>query len=114
MKTRRKFTKEFKQTAVRRLESGQSVGEVARALEVHPSDLQRWRRELREHGERAFNGAGKKRAEESRVHHILVVGQKEQQADAVSVRIHGKGQQGVKPRAEVIREILSAIRERQG
>jgi transposase-like protein len=67
MKTRRKFTKEFKQTAVRRLESGQSVGEVARALEVHPSDLQRWRRELREHGERAFNGAGKKRAEESRV-----------------------------------------------
>src|SRR5438876_1269597 len=54
------------------------------------------------------------RAEESRVHHILVVGQKEQQADAVSVRIHGKGQQGVKPRAEVIREILSAIRERQG
>ena len=49
------------------LESGQSVGEVARALEVQPSDLQRWRRELREHGERAFNGAGKKRAEESRV-----------------------------------------------
>jgi transposase len=67
MKARRKFTKEFKQTAVRRLESGQSVGEVARALEVHPSDLQRWRRELREHGERAFNGAGKKRVEESRV-----------------------------------------------
>jgi transposase-like protein len=67
MKARRKFTKEFKQTAVRRIESGQSVGEVARALEVHPSDLQRWRRELREHGERAFSGVGKKRAEESRV-----------------------------------------------
>jgi transposase len=67
MKARRKFTKEFKQTAVRRIESGQSVGEVARALEVHPSDLQRWRRELRDHGERAFSGAGKKRAEESRV-----------------------------------------------
>ena len=67
MKTRRKFTKEFKQAAVRRLESGQSIAEVARALEVHPSDLQRWRRELREHGERAFAGAGKKRTEESRV-----------------------------------------------
>ena len=67
MKARRKFSKEFKQTAVRRLESGQSVAEVARALEVHPSDLQRWRRELRDHGERAFSGAGKKRAEESRV-----------------------------------------------
>jgi transposase len=67
MKSRRKFTKDFKQTAVRRLESGQSMAEVARALEVHPSDLHRWRRELQEHGARAFSGAGKKRAEESRV-----------------------------------------------
>ncbi len=54
MKSRRKFTKDFKQTAVRRLNSGQSVAEVARALEVHPSDLHRWRRELQDHGERAF------------------------------------------------------------
>ena len=67
MKSRRKFSKDFKQAAVRRLNSGQSVAEVARALEVHPSDLHRWRRELQDHGERAFNGAGKKRAEESRV-----------------------------------------------
>lgn len=67
MQSRRKFTKEFKQTAVRRLESGQSVAEVARALEVHPGDLHRWRRELQEHGERAFRGAGKKRAEECRL-----------------------------------------------
>jgi len=67
MKSRRKFTKEFKQTAVRRLESGQSVAEVARALEVNPSELQRWRRELQEHGARAFGGGGKKRAEESQV-----------------------------------------------
>ena len=52
---------------MRRLESGQSVAEVARALEVHPTDLHRWRRELQERGERAFSGAGKKRAEESRV-----------------------------------------------
>ena len=67
MKSRRKFTKEFKQTAVNRLNSGQSAAEVARALEVHPSDLHRWRRELQEYGERAFNGAGKKRAEETKV-----------------------------------------------
>ena len=67
MKARRKFTKEFKQTAVRRLNGGQSVAEVARALEVHPSDLHRWRRELQEHGERAFKGAGNKRAEETKV-----------------------------------------------
>ena len=67
MKSRRKFTKEFKQTAVRRLNSGQSVAEVARALEVNPSELHRWRRELQEHGEKAFSGVGKKRAEEGRV-----------------------------------------------
>ncbi len=67
MKSRRKFTKDFKQTAVSRLNSGQSVAEVARALEVHPGDLHRWRREMQEHGERAFIGLGKKRAEESRV-----------------------------------------------
>jgi transposase-like protein len=67
MTSRRKFTKEFKQTAVRRLGNGQSLAEVARALEVQPSDLHRWRRELAEHGERAFRGAGKKRAEESQL-----------------------------------------------
>ena len=67
MKARRRFTKEFKQTAVRRLNGGQRVAEVARALEVHPSDLHRWRRELQEHGERAFYGAGKRRAEETKV-----------------------------------------------
>ena len=67
MKSRRKFTKEFKQTAVRRLNSGQSMAEVARALEVNPSELHRWRRKLHEHGEKAFSGVGKKRVAESRV-----------------------------------------------
>src|ERR1051326_1957012 len=67
MKSRRKFTKEFKQTAVRRLQKGQSIAEVARALEVNPSELHRWRRELQEFGERAFSGVGTKRAEEGRV-----------------------------------------------
>jgi transposase-like protein len=67
MMSRRKFSKEFKQTAIRRLQSGQSVAEVARALEVNPSKLHRWRRELDEYGDRAFSGVGKKRAEDSRV-----------------------------------------------
>src|ERR1035438_9631737 len=67
MKSRRKFTKEFRRVLFRSLEGGQGPAEVARALEVHPSDLYRWRNELQEHGNRAFSGAGKKRAEESRV-----------------------------------------------
>ena len=67
MMSRRTFTKEFKLKAMRRLQSGQSTGEVARALEINPTDLHRWRRELDEHGGRAFRGPGVKRAEESRI-----------------------------------------------
>jgi transposase-like protein len=67
MMARRKFSKEFKLAGIRRIRSGQSVAEVARALEVHPSELHRWGRELEEHGEQAFQGVGRKRAEESRV-----------------------------------------------
>lgn len=65
--SRRKFSKEFKLAAIRRLQSGQSAAEVARALEVHPTDLYRWRHELDEHGERAFQGVGKRRAEQDQV-----------------------------------------------
>jgi transposase-like protein len=67
MKSRRTFTKEFKHRAINRLNSGESAAEVARALEVHPSDLHRWRRELQQQGERAFNGAGNKRAEKTKL-----------------------------------------------
>lgn len=34
-------------------------------------------------------------------------------AGAVSIRLHGKGPQGAKPKAEVVAEILTAIRERK-
>jgi transposase len=65
--SRRTFTKEFKEAAVRRLELGASIAEVARACEVNPNVLHRWRRELRDHGDTAFSGNGKSRAEKSRV-----------------------------------------------
>jgi len=67
MKIRRKFTKEFKRAAVSRVNAGQSLAEVARALEVHAADVHRWRRELQEHGPLAFQGSGNRRAEESKV-----------------------------------------------
>jgi len=65
--SRRQFTKEFKEAAVRRLELGASLAEVARACEVNPNVLHRWKRELHEHGVKAFTGHGKVREEESRV-----------------------------------------------
>ena len=66
--SRRKFTKEFKLAAVRRLEMGASIAEVARACEVNPNVLHRWRREFRNGVEHAFPGLGKKKkADDSRV-----------------------------------------------
>src|ERR1700722_13591234 len=64
---RRKFTKEFKQEAVRRLGLGVSMAEVARACEVNPNVLHRWRRELQDYGTKAFAGNGQRRADESQV-----------------------------------------------
>jgi transposase len=65
--SRRKFTKEFKEAAVRRLELGASLAEVARACEVNPNVLHRWKRELRNYGGKAFSGKGQRRAEEQQV-----------------------------------------------
>src|SRR2546427_12169953 len=62
MMSRRTFTKEFKLKAIRRLQSGQSAGGRARAFEVNPIDLRRWRGELDEHRAHAFPGPGGKLA----------------------------------------------------
>jgi transposase-like protein len=61
------FTKEFKLAAVQRLERGVSLGEVARALEVNPNVLHRWRREFRQGPGNVFPGHGKQRWSEGRV-----------------------------------------------
>jgi transposase len=65
--SRRKFSKEFKQAAVRRLEMGASLAEVARVCEVNANVLHRWRREFRQGVEIAFPGLGKRKADESRM-----------------------------------------------
>jgi transposase len=66
--SRRKFTREFKLAAVRRLEMGASAAEVARACEVNANVLHRWRREFRDGVETAFPGLGRKReSEENRI-----------------------------------------------
>jgi transposase-like protein len=61
------FTKEFKLAAVQRLEQGVSLGEVARALEVNPNVLHRWRREFRQGPGNVFPGHGKQRWPEGRI-----------------------------------------------
>jgi transposase len=65
--SRRQFSKEFKLAAVRRLEQGISMAEVARALELNPNVLHRWRREFRQGPGNAFSGNGKQRWSEGRI-----------------------------------------------
>ncbi|MFM1769055.1 MAG: threonyl-tRNA synthetase [Verrucomicrobiota bacterium] len=52
-------------------------------------------------------------AEQARVHTMLVIGARDLEAGAVSVRLHHGGPQGAKPRNEVIAGILDAIRSRR-
>ncbi len=53
------------------------------------------------------------RAEQMKVHSMFVIGKRDMEANAVSVRVHGKGNLGAKPRAEAIAEILLSIKERR-
>jgi threonyl-tRNA synthetase len=52
-------------------------------------------------------------AEQSKVHTMLVIGPRDMEAGNVSVRLHGKGSVGAKPKGEVIADILAAIKERR-
>lgn len=56
---RRVFTREFKIAAIKEIESGKSVGLVARRLEVDRNVLYRWHREYRNQPTKAFSGHGK-------------------------------------------------------
>jgi threonyl-tRNA synthetase len=44
---------------------------------------------------------------------MLVIGGRDMEAGAVSVRLHHGGPQGAKPKGEVVADILAAFRERR-
>jgi len=86
-------------------------------LVTYAQDIQR---ELREHGVRCELDAGTDpikakiaSAEQMKVHTMLVLGQRDLEGGNVSVRIHGKGNVGAKPRAEFVSDLLAAIKERR-
>src|SRR5438874_650481 len=79
--SRRRFTRKFKLTAVKRLEEGVSLGEVARALEVNPNVLHRWRREVQQGPGNAFPGLGKRRWAEGRAELERKIGQQTLEID---------------------------------
>ena len=91
------------------------IGDEAPLLEYARSILD----ELRAHQVRAELDAssdkinGKiQRAEQMKVHTMLVLGKRDLDAGAVSVRVHGQGNLGAKPRAEAVADILQKIRTR--
>ncbi len=52
-------------------------------------------------------------AERAKVHTMLVIGGRDMDAGNVSVRLHGKGNIGAKPKGEVVADILASIKERR-
>ena len=52
-------------------------------------------------------------AERAKVHTMLVIGSRDLEANNVSVRLHGKGNVGAKPKAEVVAQILADIKARR-
>jgi threonyl-tRNA synthetase len=54
------------------------------------------------------------RAEQQKVHTMLVIGKRDLEAGAVSVRLHGKGNVGAKPKTAAVAEILESISARRG
>ncbi len=65
--SRRKFTKEMKLAAIQQLERGSLAAEVARAFEINPNLLHRWRKEFRHGPGNAFPGVGRHRWDEAKV-----------------------------------------------
>ena len=57
----------MKLAALQRLDAGASAAEVARAFEINPSLLHRWRKEFRQGSGNAFPGLGKRRWDETKV-----------------------------------------------
>ncbi len=61
MTKRKTFSREFKLEAVRLLEqSDKTASEIAIELGVRRNQLYKWQSQIREHGENAFQGSGRK------------------------------------------------------
>ena len=43
---------------------------------------------------------------------MFVIGKRDMESNAVSVRVHGKGNLGAKPRSEAVEGVLASIRDR--
>ena len=66
MASKKTYTKEFKEEAVRLARQNGNTSETARNLGLQLSVLRRWKKELEDQGEKAFPGKGHTQDEELR------------------------------------------------
>ena len=57
---RRVYSRDLKGAAMREIDAGRTISEVARQLELSPKLLERWRGEWRARGELGFPGIGRR------------------------------------------------------
>ena len=92
------------------------IGDDAKVLDYSMSILNELRaQQVRAEIDKSTDNINGKiqRAEQMKVHTMFVIGKRDMEANAVSVRVHGKGNLGAKPRGEVIADILQSIKERR-
>ncbi len=71
MKTRRKYSKEFKLDAISLvLDQGYGITEAARSLEINRNVLQRWIKEFESDDGQAFRGNGKLTPEQAEIRRL--------------------------------------------
>lgn len=55
-RTRRRYTREFKVSLIRELESGKNLAQLSRENNLHPTMISRWRLEYQKDPDSAFSG----------------------------------------------------------
>lgn len=67
----KRYDREFKVGAVAMVtEQGRHIGDVAQELGIGHSTLEKWLKEMREHGTGAFPGSGKQRPEDEELRRL--------------------------------------------
>ena len=66
MGSRRRFTKEFKNSVIQQLDSSSSA-EICREHDIHQNMLQRWQKEYESNPQSAFKGNGKLWKQEAKI-----------------------------------------------
>src|SRR5438477_1572005 len=95
---------------VRVLPIGDTQNDYAQAV-TNELKAQGVRAEIDRSGDKI--GGKIRNAELAKVHTMFIIGQKEQDAGAVAVRVHGKGDLGAKAKSDAIGQILEDIRSRK-